>query len=172
MDERAASNVKVWEGELINFLQGVTLDEGVQDGWRWTGARGGLLSVKDAYKVIEKGRRMDEELQPGTEIFEDIWKGCAPFKAKMTMWRLIWDRLPTREIFLRRTWWTIKAPYAAAVAGNWRRLDTYSLPARRWRTCGRGWRVGSGLSGCSLVILSGIANPSLILSREGSWRED
>lgn len=58
--------------------------------------------MKDAYVELEKSRGVTVNVQQKTELFEGIWSFLAPFKAKITTWRLILDRLPTKENLIKR----------------------------------------------------------------------
>lgn len=75
---------------------------GVEDSWRWKGLNGNKFTVKGAYAEIEKRRNeANREHNLATSV-GGLWKTLAPFKAQIMAWRLLLDRLPTRDNLLKR----------------------------------------------------------------------
>ncbi|KAL6500970.1 hypothetical protein OROHE_025167 [Orobanche hederae] len=88
--------------ELHNWLRGITLKQQTADSWKWGDKSGGSYTVKEAYEVIAKSQGeelMEEELR---RLFRKLWKSEAPWKHKVAAWRMLWNRLPTRENLARR----------------------------------------------------------------------
>lgn len=95
-------NEKEWERELGNRLSEVQLSEEVEDGWKWKGCPRGIYSVKDAYHQIEMRKRSGLGRGDQLDAVGDVWSFAAPFKAKLTAWRLALNRLPTRDNLKKR----------------------------------------------------------------------
>jgi len=69
-----------------------------QDTWRWEGETNGRYTVRNAYRLLDRGS--PNENQDG--VFNIIWKLKIPIKASIFAWRLIGDRLPTKCNLRRR----------------------------------------------------------------------
>lgn len=87
---------------LLNSLQQYNLQEGETDSWTWRGPRDGLYSVKAAYKEISKRNTSSNTENAVVARFEGVWKARAPFKAKLSVWRLLRDRLPMKDNLFKR----------------------------------------------------------------------
>ena len=91
----------VWEeemvGELILLLGTVSLQVTREDRWLWTLETSHAFSVRSLYNFLT--------LQPPAEQPDDassIWHKDVPLKVVLFAWRLIRDRLPTKDNLLRR----------------------------------------------------------------------
>lgn len=78
------------------------MKEGTPDRWEWRRSSNGLFTVKTAYAEISKINNNLSNVRESSSRFEGIWTALAPFKAQVTMWRLLWDRLPMKENLLMR----------------------------------------------------------------------
>lgn len=61
--------------------------------------------MKVAHSEAEKMRRspiLGRGAEQNFGRFEGLWNSHAPFKAQVTTWRLMWDRLPTKDNLVRR----------------------------------------------------------------------
>ena len=56
-----------------------------QDTWRWEGETNGRYTVRNAYRLLDRGS--PNENQDG--VFNIIWKLKIPIKASIFAWRLI-----------------------------------------------------------------------------------
>lgn len=63
------------------------------DAWKWKGSNGNKFSVKGAYSEIEKRRNDGTSNHNQARNLGGVWKAITPFKAQITVWRLILDRL-------------------------------------------------------------------------------
>ena len=80
----------------VAFLQDIertTIRSDSQDQWIWVAEPSGCYSARSAYRVIREG--IPTEGQDGG--FKELWKLKVPPKVAMFVWRLIKDRLPTRD---------------------------------------------------------------------------
>lgn len=91
----------MWEEELlISLMEDL---EGVrwsyeEDEWRWSLEASGFYSVKSAYLKLE-GLVLREELWGVEEkrVFANMWKSKAPSKVVAFGWRMILNRIPTKD---------------------------------------------------------------------------
>lgn len=91
----------VWDEELlISLMENL---EGVrwsyeEDEWRWSLEASGFYSVKSAYLKLE-GLVLREELWGVEEkrVFANMWKSKAPSKVVAFGWRMILNRIPTKD---------------------------------------------------------------------------
>ena len=84
-------------GELILLLGTVSLQVNREDRWLWTLENSHAFSVRSLYNFLT--------LQPPAEQPDDassIWHKDVPLKVVLFAWRLIRDRLPTKDNLLRR----------------------------------------------------------------------
>lgn len=78
---------------FIQEVEGITISSDSNDHWRWTAEPNGSYSARSAYRAIREG--LLGEGQDGG--FKELWKLRVPSKVAMFAWRLIKDRLPTRD---------------------------------------------------------------------------
>ena len=90
-----------WEegllGDLILLLQNVNLQVDNVDRWRWALESTNTFSVRSAYKYLT--------LQPPLVSSVDalsLWHKDVPLKVVLFGWRLLRDRLPTKDNLLWR----------------------------------------------------------------------
>lgn len=99
-------DLREWEKEgetnLLNFLSNFVLREDLPDRWRWRGRSGDSYTVKEAYKAIKNCNYNIAQSQVPLERFDSLWKTRAPHKAQLTAWRLLRDRLPSKDNLLKR----------------------------------------------------------------------
>ena len=70
----------------------------IEDQWVWAAESSGSYSARSAYRVIREA--IPEEEQDGE--FKELWKLKVPMKVAMFAWRLLKDRLPTRDNWRRK----------------------------------------------------------------------
>ena len=84
-------------GDLILLLQNVNLQVENVDRWRWALESTNTFSVRSAYKYLT--------LQPPLVSSVDalsLWHKDVPLKVVLFGWRLLRDRLPTKDNLLWR----------------------------------------------------------------------
>lgn len=84
-------------GELQNLINEFQLREGVLDSWIWQPEPGRMCSVQSAYELIK--RPLTEGADP---IFKLICGHGIPSSISIFVWRMMLDRLPTKENLLKR----------------------------------------------------------------------
>lgn len=91
---------KEWVMELMNVLQRFTIKETTQD--KWQGSANGDFLVREAYKEIEKRWRGTTNNRLVQIDYLSLWRSHTPFKAQMTSWRVLKNRLPTKDNLQKR----------------------------------------------------------------------
>ena len=82
--------------ECRHFLSNVTLQANVTDIWQWLPDITGGYTLRTCYQLLTT---QDDTLLDGTE--NKIWHPQVPLKVSLA-WRLLRDRLPTRNNLLTR----------------------------------------------------------------------
>jgi mannosylglycoprotein endo-beta-mannosidase len=94
-----------WEEERVNLLLAslenvlLTVDE---DDWEWSLNPGDGFSVKSAYDALVGIKDVVTLSDYELKIFSNIWESPAPSKVVAFSWKLLYDRLPTKDNLLRR----------------------------------------------------------------------
>ncbi|XP_057803747.1 uncharacterized protein LOC131019081 [Salvia miltiorrhiza] len=95
------------------FLDDYSVKVGEADGWKWKLTSNGIFNVNSAYKAI-----CHHSCSNTQQIYipecSSIWKSAAPYKAKVTAWRILMGRMPTCDNLIRRQI-EIPAPEAVCV---------------------------------------------------------
>ncbi|XP_057793009.1 uncharacterized protein LOC131009611 [Salvia miltiorrhiza] len=86
---------------LSSLINSFDIIAGKPGGWRWKADPKGIFSVKEAYRAVSKSTETNFNDECDLKFLQ-IWKAKAPFKAKMTAWRLLKGRLATTDNLLRR----------------------------------------------------------------------
>jgi hypothetical protein len=88
--------------ELKNLLYGIFLQSDVEDRWKWLQSSDGLFSVKSCYHVFIKTRFIDS-LDPNLlTAVQQLWLNDIPSKVNVFGWRLLLQRLPTKDALNHR----------------------------------------------------------------------
>jgi hypothetical protein len=83
--------------QLIELLESVTLSL-VDDSWVWLPDPEGTFSTNSAYKYLAEELHRVDELEPEVAlVFYRIWESLVPSKAIALSWKLLHDRIPTRD---------------------------------------------------------------------------
>jgi hypothetical protein len=90
-----------WEEESVRecslLLHNFVLQVNVFDSWRWTLGTTHEYSVREAYRFITTtGAEVNRSL------VDNVWHKHIPSKVSLFVWRLLRNRLPTRDNLLRR----------------------------------------------------------------------
>lgn len=86
-----------WEQSLLQELRSMSLREGCPDLWSWEVAADGIYSVSSAYSFLQE--RDQPVLDP---CFAALWKSFCSSSVKGFAWRLLLDRIPSKENLLKR----------------------------------------------------------------------
>ncbi|KAL5182601.1 Calmodulin-binding transcription activator 5 [Glycine soja] len=84
--------------KFIDHIHQIRLINNLHDTWIWRAESTGVLTSKSGYQVI-KADRDDEGQYLG---FKTLWEIKLPPKALSFGWRLLWDRLPTKDNLIKR----------------------------------------------------------------------
>jgi len=90
-----------WEEESVRecsaLLYNIVLQDNVHDSWRWQldPIRG--YSVKESYRYIT-----NSDVMTNRTIVDDVWLKQIPSKVSLLVWRLLQNRLPTKDNLFRR----------------------------------------------------------------------
>ena len=84
--------------KFIDQMSATRLNINLKDTWVWRVEANGIFSTKSAYQVI-KTKQSYEGRQLG---FQQLWEIKIPPRALSFSWRLLWDRLPTKDNLTKR----------------------------------------------------------------------
>jgi len=89
-----------WEEKSVReysvLLYNIVLQENISDDWRWLLDPSHVYSVRGAYRFLtNSGELVDRTL------VDDIWHKQIPSKVSLMVWRLLRDRLPTKDNLVR-----------------------------------------------------------------------
>ena len=84
-------------GECSALLNNIVLQENVHDTWRWQldPVRG--YFVKEAHRYITNSNVMLDRT-----LVDDVWLNRIPSKVSLLVWRLLRNKLPTKDNLLRQ----------------------------------------------------------------------
>ncbi|XP_024630644.1 uncharacterized protein [Medicago truncatula] len=83
--------------KLCLLLQNVTLQVDKEDRWLWRLKSSNDFTVRSASKVLVNQQNTYTEVSPNA-----LWHKDIPLKVVLFAWRLIRDRLPTKDNLIRR----------------------------------------------------------------------
>ncbi|XP_024626751.1 uncharacterized protein [Medicago truncatula] len=93
--------LRAWEEELLEecrlLINGVILQHNISDRWQWDSDYGGGYSVGGAYHHLTT-----QAEPPDVPLGDLIWHKQVPLKVSIFAWRLLRDRLPTKNHLFRR----------------------------------------------------------------------
>ncbi|XP_057425672.1 uncharacterized protein LOC130719037 [Lotus japonicus] len=95
--ERITSEDVLKLGVMKHIISSFPLIKGKKDSWVWIVEGDDQYSVKSAYDIISG---LDTIV--GITVFSKLWKACAPSNAVALCWRLLFDRIQTKENLVRR----------------------------------------------------------------------
>lgn len=87
---------------LISLLNRFVPKLGVRNSWKWSSSSSGRYITKEAYDYLmarHEEVNIPDDLESG---FRMIWNKLAPLKVVGHAWRLLWNRLPTKDNLVRR----------------------------------------------------------------------
>ncbi|MCH81357.1 ribonuclease H protein [Trifolium medium] len=100
--DQLSVNEQVQVEELTELLLGFVLQPGVPDRWCWIPGVSGLFSVKSCYNTLLLNRPVID-LDPNVmTAVKELWINDITSKVAIFGWRLLQERLPTREALHHR----------------------------------------------------------------------
>ncbi|XP_057811561.1 uncharacterized protein LOC131025790 [Salvia miltiorrhiza] len=84
------------------FIFGCSPRCGLEDGWDWKAMKDGRFSTKSAYEALVATRSDSSAVTYQNETSGKIWDAPAPFKARVTAWRCLRNRLATCDNLIKR----------------------------------------------------------------------
>ncbi|PNY09288.1 hypothetical protein L195_g005834 [Trifolium pratense] len=84
-------------GECTSLLYDIVLQTNISDSWIWQHDTGGGYSMRGAYALLTS---TDADTVAGA--FEVIWHNQVPLEVLILAWRLLRDRLPTKDNLVAR----------------------------------------------------------------------
>ncbi|XP_057456557.1 uncharacterized protein LOC130747595 [Lotus japonicus] len=117
--------------KMMNIVSAFSLLQGRSDTWWWVKERNGLYSVHSAYESIADNGFSEDEF-----VFRIVWKILAPSNAQALGWKILINRIPTKDNLLHRN-----VPLASTVCSL-----CLSLPESADHllfTCSFAWQVWS-----------------------------
>jgi hypothetical protein len=85
--------------QLLNILVTVTLSH-MEDIWKWNLNPEEDFSVKSAYDALLAIGDSPNLSEFELKIFSDIWESPAPSKMVAFSWKILYDRIPTKDNLL------------------------------------------------------------------------
>jgi len=82
------------------LLVGITQLEGhsqITDKWLWMADPQLTFSVKSTYKLLNANNDIGSN-----RVFTELWKSKTPNKARVLAWRILLNRLPTKDNLQKR----------------------------------------------------------------------
>ena len=83
---------------FLEDISQITIQRHISDSWSWEAEPNRCYSTRSAYNMLQESS-MDARLD---EALQTLWKLKIPSKAAIFAWRLIKDRLPTKDNLTRR----------------------------------------------------------------------
>lgn len=85
-----------YEEEIRELVSRTKLSVNVMDRWKWSTLE---YTVKEAYKVIIEGMALGEGQR---NAYDTAWNRLVPLKVSVFVWRLLQNKLPTRDSLIKR----------------------------------------------------------------------
>ncbi|XP_057436686.1 uncharacterized protein LOC130729074 [Lotus japonicus] len=86
-----------WLEEMLGELRAVRLTENKRDKWVWSHEGEGVFTVNSSYLFLQ-GQHLEDE----DPVFKQVWSTPVPSNTKAFIWRLLRDRVQTRENLCKR----------------------------------------------------------------------
>ncbi|KAL8469022.1 hypothetical protein ACS0TY_032009 [Phlomoides rotata] len=88
--------------ELISCLNRFKMQQDSVDSWRWIHSNNGVFSTSTAYKKIEEQVAGSPNGAADDKAFERLWSSHAPKRQQTIVWKILKERMPTRDKLRRR----------------------------------------------------------------------
>ena len=82
--------------EICEILKGSIVCDNLKDSYIWKGSSNGRYSTSLYYKYVLNTQDSDKEL------WKLVWRGLAPPKVEVFCWRLMRERLATKDYLVKR----------------------------------------------------------------------
>ncbi|KAL8459447.1 hypothetical protein ACS0TY_036799 [Phlomoides rotata] len=87
--------------DLMQFINRVKLKQLEEDRWRWSLSTDGIYSTKKAYrKLMENAVGSDDDDK--NQAYELLWRSATTRRTQAIVWKVLRQRMPTREDLRRR----------------------------------------------------------------------
>ncbi|GAU23824.1 hypothetical protein TSUD_27340 [Trifolium subterraneum] len=103
---------------LKELLHGFSLKTDCNDKWRWVSESNGLFTVKSCYKLLIQSVHCNSILLESLVAIGKLWKNDLPSKVGVFGWRLLLEKLPTRETLAHRGIVTSSIDLSCAFCSN------------------------------------------------------
>ncbi|XP_057452110.1 uncharacterized protein LOC130743913 [Lotus japonicus] len=87
----------VWLEDLLGVVQQMQVVENVGDKWIWRHEGEGAYTVNSSYCFLQEHANVE-----GDPAFQLLWSVPAPSNPKALAWRVLWDRVQTRDNLRKR----------------------------------------------------------------------
>ncbi|KAL6508843.1 hypothetical protein OROHE_021402 [Orobanche hederae] len=91
-----------WVENMADELLRQPLSECRTDRWLWGQKADGVFNVKEAYAAISNIHELDGGVRGKESRAAAVWNSSAPFKQQLFAWRVIRNRIPTRDNLAKR----------------------------------------------------------------------
>lgn len=88
---------QIWAASLMSDIAGTRLIEGSPDHWTWLASGDGLYTVNSAYLFLQGSLSLEQD-----QALSDVWRSLAPSKVKAFAWRVLLDRIASKENLIKR----------------------------------------------------------------------
>ncbi|GAU12279.1 hypothetical protein TSUD_141870 [Trifolium subterraneum] len=130
-----------WEEEMLEecrtLFSNIVLQENTTNQWVWCPDPGGGYSVRGAYDLLTF--RDDQAVDATTEL---LWHKQVPLKVSVVAWRLLRNRLPTKDNLVGRNIINQDSHFCVAGCGGVETSIICPFPARFLLPCGVCSKIG------------------------------
>ncbi|KAF1893310.1 hypothetical protein Lal_00001766 [Lupinus albus] len=88
-----------WLGDVVSLLGKLSCMVNKSDSWEWRRDKSKQYSVKSAYKLL--AHHVQQQSLPSQHLLF-LWRSKAPLKVTTFAWRLLQDKIPSKEALSRR----------------------------------------------------------------------
>ncbi|KAL8516069.1 hypothetical protein ACS0TY_014665 [Phlomoides rotata] len=85
---------------LTNLVQQQGISNQRMDNWNWSGSSKGTFKIKEVYDWRQKLQHQGLGDNNNTDAYSLIWNSLAPSKVRKHAWRVLKERLPTKDLLL------------------------------------------------------------------------
>ena len=118
---------------LMQEVEAIQIQPQYSNKWVWMVEPRGEYTTKSAYGLLSQEGQVEDNNDK--VVFVDLWKMKVPNKVQHFLWRLVWDRLPTRKNLRRRNV-DLENARCPPCLTHTRMRYTFSSTAQRCCLCG------------------------------------